>query len=186
MNWGLHQAARSLREGGVIAYPTEAVYGLGCDPLDGNAVVRLLSYKQRSLEQGLILVASDFDQLEPYLALSDEKVKDKLLATWPGPVTWLVPVQPWVPYWLTGEHDTLAVRVSDHPLVRQLCDTFGGAIVSTSANVHGHPPATSALAVRRYFGNKIDYILNGETGKLGSVSEIRDARSDRVVRPAKT
>lgn len=184
MNWLLHEATRSLRAGGVVAYPTEAVYGLGCDPLNANAVMRLLLCKQRRLDQGLILVASDFAQLEPYLAIPNEKMRKELLASWPGPVTWLVPVQPWVPYWLTGNHDTLAVRITDHPLVRKLCDTFGDAIVSTSANLHGHPPARNALTVRRYFGNKIDYILNGETGKLASVSEIRDAASGRVIRPA--
>jgi L-threonylcarbamoyladenylate synthase len=169
----------------VIAYPTEAVYGLGCDPLDVKAVIRLLLRKKRSPGQGLILIASSLDQLEPYLAIPDKKMKARLLASWPGPVTWLVPAQPWVPYWLTGDHPTLAVRISDHPLVRQLCEAFGGAIVSTSANLHGRPPARSALAVRRYFGSKIDYVLNGDTGKLASVSEIRDAASDRVIRPAK-
>lgn len=184
MNWLVHEAARSLLGGGVIAYPTEAVFGLGCDPLDVNAVLRILICKQRSLDQGLILVASAFDQLEPYLAIPDKKTKNKLLASWPGPVTWLVPVQPWVPYWLTGKYDTLAVRISGHPLVQQLCEAFGGAIVSTSANIHGRRAARSALMVHRVFGNKIDYILNGETGKLASVSEIRDARSDRIVRPA--
>jgi L-threonylcarbamoyladenylate synthase len=184
MNWLIHEAARKLRAGGVIAYPTEAVYGLGCDPLDMGAVLRVLTYKQRSIDHGLILVASGLDQLDPYLAMPDKKTKDKLLASWPGPVTWLVPAQSWVPCWLTGQHSTLAVRVSNHPLVQQICEAFDGAIVSTSANPHGHTPARNALSVRHYFGSRLDYILAGEVGKLGSVSEIRDAASNRVVRPA--
>lgn len=182
MQWHIKQAARVADEGGIIAYPTEAVFGLGCNPLDAAAVLRLLLLKHRGIEHGLILVAADRDQLEDYIDFPGGKSGKAIDASWPGPVTWLVPARPWVPYWLTGDHDTLAVRVSDHSTVQSLCREFAGPLVSTSANVHGHRPARNALQVRRAFGARIDYLVSGETGKLEKPTEIRDALSGKIVR----
>jgi L-threonylcarbamoyladenylate synthase len=168
--------------GGIIAYPTEAVFGLGCNPLDAAAVLRLLLLKQRDIDQGLILVAADRIQLEDFVEFPGGKTGKTIEASWPGPVTWLVPAQAWVPYWLTGNHDTLAVRVSDHPVVQALCREFAGPLVSTSANLHGHRPARNALQVRRAFGDQIDYLVSGQTGKLAKPTEIRDALSGKIVR----
>jgi len=182
VKWSVKQAARIADEGGIIAYPTEAVFGLGCNPLDATAVLRLLLLKRRSIDQGLILVASDRGQLEDYVDFPGGKTGKAIGNSWPGPVTWLVPAFDWVPFWLTGNHDTLAVRVSSHPVVRDLCDEFSGPIVSTSANLHGHPPARNALQVRRIFGNRIDYLVGGQTGTLTKPTEIRDATSGRTVR----
>jgi L-threonylcarbamoyladenylate synthase len=179
----LREAVRRLRAGGVIAYPTEAVFGLGCDPLDGEAVLRLLAFKRRPWEKGLILIASDFAQLEPFLLPLSGEDKERVLANWPGPVTWLLPARPEVPRWLRGSHDTIAVRVSDHPLVVALCRAFGGALVSTSANLAGKRPARSVLAVRRQFGARLDYILYGPLGGRTRPSAIRDLESGRVIRP---
>jgi len=180
--WSARTAARVANEGGIIAYPTEAVFGLGCNPLDAMAVLRLLLLKKRRINQGLILVASDKSQLDDYVDFPGGKVGKSIDASWPGPVTWLVPAKPWVPYWLTGDHDTLAVRVSDHPVVRALCDEFAGPLVSTSANIHGHPPARNALRVRRVLGKQIDYLVGGQTGTLAKPTEIRDALSGKIVR----
>lgn len=180
--WHIEQAARVADAGGIIAYPTEAVYGLGCNPLDATAVLRLLMLKQRKLEHGLILVAADKAQLNDFVEFPGDNGGDQIDRSWPGPVTWLLPAQDWVPYWLTGAHDTLAVRVSNHPLVQALCNSFGGPLVSTSANRHGHPPARSALQVRRLFRQGIDYILTGETGTLENPTEIRHALTGEVVR----
>jgi len=180
--WHIQKAARVADAGGIIAYPTEAVYGLGCNPLDVKAVLRLLMLKGRKLEHGLILVAADKDQLVDYVDFPGGKIEKAIDKSWPGPVTWLVPAKDWVPYWLTGEHATLAVRVSDHPLVRELCNAFGGPLVSTSANRHGHPPAHSALRVRRVFDGAIDYLLGGDTGGLAKPTEIRDALTGNIVR----
>ncbi|MFZ5592841.1 MAG: Sua5/YciO/YrdC/YwlC family protein [Pseudomonadota bacterium] len=180
--WRLGRSVRVLRKGGVIAYPTEAVYGLGCDPLDAQAVLRLLALKDRPMEKGLILIASDFQQLQPFIRAPDSATLDKIQSTWPGPVTWLLPVKPETPAWLRGAHDTLAVRVTAHPQAAALCRAFGGAIVSTSANPGGLPPARNALQVRRYFGDTIDDILPGKAGPRRKPSEIRDAATGRVVR----
>lgn len=181
--WHLRTATRYLTAGGIIAYPTEAVYGLGCDPLDLTAVVRLLQIKRRPWQKGLILIASSIEQLEPYIAPLTPELEARVSETWPGPVTWLLPAKSTTPPWLTGKHPTLAVRVTAHPLTAELCKAFGGAIVSTSANRAGQPPAKNPLAVRRNLGASVDFILHGPLGGRGSPSEIRDGLSGKVVRP---
>lgn len=181
--WHIRQAARVVRGGGIVAYPTEAVYGLGCDPLDPFAVLRILALKNRSLDEGLILIAARFDQLEPFLVPLDAETRKRVAATWPGPVTWLLPARPETPEWLTGRHDTLAVRVTAHPQAAALADAADTALVSTSANVSGRRPARSAVAARRMFGDAVDYYLAGEVGGLAQPTEIRDGGTGRVVRP---
>lgn len=173
MSWHLKQAARVIHRGGIVAYPTEGVFGLGCDPLDAAAVFRVLELKGRPVEKGLILIASDFAQLAPYVEALSTAQRRKVFATWPGPVTWLLPARAETPWWLTGEHDTLAVRVTAHPLAAALCQAANGPLVSTSANPAGHRPARSPLAVRRMFGRRVDFILHGATGGRAGPSEIR-------------
>ncbi|HXH04493.1 MAG TPA: Sua5/YciO/YrdC/YwlC family protein [Candidatus Competibacteraceae bacterium] len=177
-------AVRVVHAGGLIAYPTEAVYGLGCDPGDATAVARLLGLKRRPPGKGLILIAAELAQLEPFLLPLSSADRATVMATWPGPVTWLLPVRPEVPRWLRGDHDTLAVRVTAHPLAAALCRACGSALVSTSANRSGHPPARSALQVRLRLGKAVDYVLPGATGGAAKPTEIRDLRSGRVVRAA--
>ena len=180
----ISDAVQALRNGGVIAYPTESVYGLGCDPANIESIKHLLALKQRQRDKGLILIASEFAQLAPYLVDIDERLREPVQASWPGPVTWLWPARSDVSRWLRGQHDTLAVRVSAHPLVVRLCDQFGGALVSTSANLAQQPPARSAQQVRDQFGNSLDYILEGETGGCSAPTEIRDLLSGSVIRAA--
>jgi L-threonylcarbamoyladenylate synthase len=181
--WHLRQAVHGLRCGAILAYPTEAVWGLGCDPLNPGAVRRLLTLKRRPVHKGLILIAAHFSDLEPFLAPLHQDIYNRVMASWPGPVTWLLPAQAWVPVELRGAHDTLAVRVTAHPPARALCEAFGGALVSTSANPTQHPPARSALQVRHYFHGQAVRLLPGETGSSAMPSEIRDARSGRTLRP---
>jgi L-threonylcarbamoyladenylate synthase len=170
-----------LRAGGIVAYPTEAVYGLGCDPLNQDAVYRLLAIKQRPLEKGLILIASRFEQLAPFVQPPADEVRRRLRETWPGPVTWLLPAAPATPHWLRGTHRSLAVRVTAHPLAAALCDAFGGPIVSTSANPAGRPPARSALQARLRCPG-VDMVMHGATGRLARPTPIRDAVSGAVLR----
>ena len=178
----INEAVAVLHTGGVIAYPSESVYGLGCDPANTESIKRLLELKQRQRDKGLILIASDFAQLLPYLVDIDERLQQLVMASWPGPVTWLWPAKESVSRWLRGQHDTLAVRVSDHPLVAKLCQQFGGAIISTSANPARHAPARSAQQVRSLFADRLDYILEGETGGRAAPTEIRDILSGNIVR----
>ncbi len=174
-------AARILHAGGVIAYPTEAVFGLGCDPLDHDAFERLLEIKGRALDKGVILIAADIEQLLPYLAPGWQPDSD-VVQTWPGPVTWIIPAHPDCPVWLTGGRPTIAVRVTAHKPTANLCDAFGGAIVSTSANRSGHPPIRSTLRLQTLLGPEIDYLLHAPLGGASSPSEIRDSRTGQVVR----
>jgi L-threonylcarbamoyladenylate synthase len=172
-----------LRAGGVLAYPTEAVYGLGCDPLNQDAVGRLLEIKRRPVDKGLILIASQFGQLTPFVLPPTVAIWEQLDKTWPGPVTWLLPARPTTPQWLRGRHTTLAVRVTAHPIAAGLCEAFGGAIVSTSANPAGRPPARSALQARLRCPG-VDLIVPGRTGGLRRPTAIRNALTGETLRGA--
>jgi L-threonylcarbamoyladenylate synthase len=178
----LRLAATHLRRGGIIAYPTEGVYGLGCNPLDQAAVLRLLALKERPSTKGLILIAAEFDQIEPYLDIPNDIMRGRILATWPGPVTWIVPAADWVPESLRGERATLAVRVTAHRDAVALCRAFGGPIVSTSANKSGRPPARTPIAVRRHFSTAQVLIFPGRLGGLCGPTAIYDASTGARIR----
>lgn len=180
----INAAVKALHQGGVVAYPTEAVYGLGCDPSNLPAIERLLSLKQRSPEKGLILIAAEFEQLAPYLAEIDPSRKTEIFSTWPGPVTWLWPAKPSVSSLLRGTHETIAVRVTAHPLAAELCRAFGGPVVSTSANLSGQPPTRSSEEVYEQFGDQLDYVVVGQVSGLSRPSQIRDALTGAVIRDA--
>ena len=181
--WQINRVARLVCAGGVIAYPTEAVWGLGCDPWNAVAVERLLALKGRDPNKGLILVAAAIEQFEFLLEDLPELWLDRLASTWPGPHTWLVPHRHLLPAWITGEHETVALRVSQHPLVRDLC-LASGPLVSTSANLADRPAARSRLHVQQYFANQLDGLLNGSLGGRRNPSTIRDLATAAIVRPA--
>lgn len=177
-------AVAALKRGGVIAYPTEAVWGLGCDPFDEAAVLRLLAIKQRPVDKGLILIAGAPEQLDGLLdweALAAER-RAAVLASWPGPNTWIVPADARVPGWITGGHAGVAVRVSAHPVVVALCAAFGGPLVSTSANASGQPAATCRDRLDPVVLAQVDAVAGGETGGLASPSTIRDAGTGATLR----
>lgn len=178
----ISRAVEILRKGGVIAYPTEAVFGFGCDPENRAAVERILKLKQRDQTQGLILVASSWEQLESLIEPIPPRQLQRVLSTWPGPYTWIFPAKPEVPYWITGNHRSVAVRVSDHPIVQTLCQQFGGPIVSTSANIHQSPPARDFRTVKLLFEKQVDSIVPGNVGNLRNPTEIRDAVSGERIR----
>ena len=180
--WAIRNAARILRQKGIIAYPTEAVFGLGCLPEHTSAIERLLALKHRPEDKGLILIASDFSQLQPYLLPLQPEIYQRLAASWPGPSTWVLPAVSGASSLLTGKYDSLAVRVTAHPLVRMLCRQARSAIISTSANISGHAMSYSAFQVRKQFGDRLDYILNGPLGDRSKPTEIRDALSGRLIR----
>ena len=178
------EAAQCLRAGELIAYPTEAVYGLGCDPTNEAAVLRLLKLKNRPAAAGLILIADRFERCEPFVGPLGPGQLDRALSTWPGPVTWLFPRGHGVPDWLAGNHGTVALRLTAHPVCRALCAAFGGAIVSTSANPRSAEPARTAECVADYFGDALCGIVEGPLGDERRPSEIRDLASGRVLREA--
>ncbi|MBA3581532.1 MAG: Sua5/YciO/YrdC/YwlC family protein [Gammaproteobacteria bacterium] len=176
------EAVLCLRRGGVIAYPTEAVFGLGCDPNNETAALHLLALKKRPMHKGLILVAAHTQQLNEFVAPEVWLDYPHTVASWPGPHTWLVPCRSDAPAWLTGEHTKLAVRISAHPVVRELCNAFGGAIISTSANISDAPPARNATEVIAQFPQQLSGIVIGETGGNGNVTTIHDAVTGQQLR----
>jgi len=175
-------AVTALRRGGVIAYPTEAVYGLGCDPANRDAVARLFELKRRPPEQGVLLIAADFAQVEKFIDPVPAEALARARDTWPGPHTCVFPRSPSTPGWLAGAHAGIALRVTAHAPTTELCRVFGSAIVSTSANRHGAPPARTAADVRSAFGSELAYILDAPTGGLERPTPIRDAVSGGVFR----
>lgn len=177
----LSRAARALRLGDVVACPTEAVWGLSCDPLNPAAVQRLFRLKARDPAKGLILVAAHLDQLGLYIEAPSRKALLRATATWPGPHTWIFPASPEAPDWLTGGRDSIAVRVSAHPPVIELCNAFGGALISTSANRSGQPPCRSIAELRLRFGPGL-LALPGPTGGLASPTSIREAATGHILR----
>lgn len=177
-------AARALREGGVVAYPTEAVWGLGCDPFNEAAVQRVLAIKQRDVAKGLILIAAERAQLDSLLDWDALPVERRAIveASWPGPHTWIVPATTRVPRWITGTHAGVAVRVSAHPIVAALCKAFDGPLVSTSANRAGEPPALDCGQLDPALLARLDGVCEGETGGLAAPTPIRDASTGAVLR----
>lgn len=186
LNWLLATANDCLANGGVIAYPTETVYGLGCNPLNRLAVERLLTLKQRSVKQGLIILAADLNQLSHYLQPLTQAQQTTLTQPVERTTTWLVPAQAYVPDWLTGDHRSLAIRITQHPLARALCQQFG-ALVSTSANCSRQPAAHTALQVRTRFNSaravaQPDLIIHGHCGTDKRPSQIIDLLSGKILR----
>lgn len=181
----LRHATRILQRGGVLAYPTEGVWGLGCDPLNAAAVYRILAIKQRPVQKGVILIAHRFESLAPYLLPMTAELQQRVFDAWHSahrPITWVLPAQPSTPVWLTGGRETLAVRVTTHPPTASLCAAWGGALVSTSANVAGRPAARSRQQARAAVGQAVDWVTCGATSGRSRASEIRDARTGQRLR----
>ncbi len=178
----LHLAKRALELGHLIAYPTESVIGLGCDPNNSQAIEQLLSIKQRHAQKGLILVASDVTQLEPWVDFNQLTNTKEIFESWPGPETWVVPTYSHVSPLLTGGRNTIAVRVSKHETIVQLCEKFEGAITSTSANLSGRPTTTTMLAARKVFNSRINFYLYGHTSRAPKPSRIRNALTGQTLR----
>lgn len=180
--WRYRLLARRLREGAVIAYPTEGVWGLGCLPEHEDAVARLLELKRRPWQKGLILAASSIDQILPYTDLLTTAELDKLKKHWPGPITYLLPKSDRTPVWVSGSSSNVAVRVSSHPVIESICSELGQPIISTSANPAGKAPARNRLRLMQYFSDHLDFVVPGELGGLAGPSEIRELRGNKVIR----
>lgn len=179
----IDQAVALLKQDAVIAYPTEAVFGLGCDPDSAEAVYALLELKQRASEKGLILIAAEYQQLSPYVDDNqlNELQRNSMFACWPGPVTFVIPAKKETAKWLTGAFDSLAVRVTDHPIVIELCRSFKKPLVSTSANLSNLAPCRSSSEVWVQFGKYFPVVM-GQTGTRLYPSEIRDAITGKKLR----
>ena len=173
-------AAKTLHDGGVIAYPTEGVFGLGCLPGDVDAVARILAMKERDPEMGLVVIVSDPEQLDDWTDLPTRELN--LDSSDEHPVTWIVPATGAVPPWIRGKHSSVAVRCTTHPIANALCAAAESPLVSTSANVSGRPPARNAYVLRRLFGARVDYVVPGACGPAAGPSEIRDIKTGKILR----
>lgn len=180
----IDQAVTCLKQGKIIAYPTEAVFGLGCDPHNLQALEQLLQLKQRSAHKGFILIASHIEQLLPYLALEELPSGrwNEIIAQWPGPYTWICPAKSAVSPLLRGDHATLAVRVTAHPVAKALCEQFEGAIVSTSANLSTQMALRTSTDVIQLFGAQIAGVVVGELGGSHNPTSIRHAITGELLR----
>jgi L-threonylcarbamoyladenylate synthase len=175
----LIQAARIIQHGGVVAYATEYCFGFGCDPMNRSAVLRLLRIKRRAPDKGLILIAANVAQLDCYV----NNIPAPVLATWPGPHTWLLEPREGVPRWITGNHPRIALRVTAHAQAAALCKAADMAIVSTSANRSGGAAARNYRETLRRFKGEVDYVLPGMVGDAPAPTPIRDAASGALIRP---
>lgn len=178
----VYLASRHVSRGDIIAYPTESVFGLGCDPANEVAVRRILHVKSRPIAKGFILIASNLDQVIDYLEPIEPRALARVMVSWPGPVTWVFPCLDSVPYYLRGDHRSLAIRISAHPIVKALCDALQGPIISTSANVDGQIPATDERTVSLMFKDQIDLLLMGDLGARSSPTPIFNAVTGEVIR----
>lgn len=165
-----------------MAHATEGVWGLACDPANPWAMEHILWLKKRAPTQGLIVVGAEASTLKPLIAANAGDAWNRAIATWPGPITWLLPAAHGVDDYLTGGGDRIALRVSAHPICRALAQAVGGAIVSTSANPSARPAAIHGWQVRRYFGRQIDFVLGGHCANPGTPSTIRDATTGQTIR----
>ncbi len=177
----LRLAATALKNGKIIAYPTEAVWGLGCDPLNPQAVYELLRLKNRPVSKGLILIASRFEQLQRYLQPLDPKSLQPAFDSWPGPHTWLIPANDSTPHWITGNFSSIAVRITAHPIARAICDAANMAIISTSCNSSGQAPARSLLEARLAVP-QAGFFANGPVNLNASPSTIHDLLTEKIIR----
>jgi len=178
-NSDLQCASQTLKQGGIVAYATEYCFGLGCDPFNRDAVLRLLRLKRRPVKKGLIVLAANTGQLTPYL----NDIPPQVAASWPGPHTWLLFPRPGVPGWITGRHPKLAARVTAHAQASALCHAAGMAIISTSANRAGESPARTDREVIRRLGKLVDFVLPGNVGNARLPTPIRDGVTGALVRP---
>ena len=176
------EACRVLSEGGVIAYPTEYCFGLGCDPRNLQAVTRVLKIKQRNPDQGLILIAGTIEQVDEYADLSRVPQMEKVKKSWPGPNTWLLPCRPSVSNLIKGTHTSIAMRVPDHEFCLKLLENFGHPIVSTSANRSGQKEHLNSKSVELDLGDECDLVVDLPVGNTGRASTIRDALTGETLR----
>jgi len=174
-------AVQAIRQGDIIAYPTEAVYGLGCDPLNESSVDHLLTMKGRSRRQGLILIGSRLEQFKDLISWPDASQRQQLRQQ-QSPTSWVVGATDQAPGWITGCRPSIAIRISHHPVCQALCMAFGGPLVSTSANPKGESPARSVDQLDEYFPAGLAGVVEGQLGDLRQPTSIRDLATGQWLR----
>jgi L-threonylcarbamoyladenylate synthase len=176
----IKQTIKVLRQGGIILYPTEGVYGLGCDPFNETAVLRLLKIKRRNVNKGLILIATNWQQVKDLLKINIEQCAASKKSNYP--TTWVLPATKKAPRWITGKFNSIAIRVTSHPMAKKICQKFGGPIVSTSANLTKKAPVKNLKQVDKKIICNIDFVVHGRVGNLGKPTRICDIERAEILR----
>lgn len=180
--FAIRHAAHQIRHGGVIAYPTDTVYGLGCNPMDVDAINYLNALKQRDSSKGLILIANRLELFNDYIKELSNSDRKKIEQE-KSPTSWIVTANNQVPQWLTGDNHTLAIRITQHPVISELCNQLHHPLVSTSANPAGKKPALSALQLHRYFHDKVYATLIADSKNNTQPSSIKVLDNNSIIRP---
>ena len=165
----------------IFAYPTEGVWGIGCNPFSEKAVKKLILLKKRPKNKGIIILGGYMEQLTPFTEHLDEKLKKRMYSKWPGPHTWLVSSSSRTPKWLLGPKGLIALRLSSHKTVIKLTETLGMPICSTSANLSGNEPAKDSNEIRTFFKDTV-LIIGGELGSLKRPTPVQDLESREWLR----
>jgi len=170
-----------LKSGEVIGYPTEAVYGIGCDPWNQSSVEKIAKIKGRESSKTFLMVASSIDQLTDLIDIST--LSRQVTSSWPGHTTWLITAKENVPHWLQDEQtNKVGIRISNHPLVRELCNKFGKPIISTSANISGKEEIKNQQEFMKTFSSDINYLVDGDLGDYDKASMIIDMQTNKKIR----
>jgi L-threonylcarbamoyladenylate synthase len=176
----IRHAAHIIRHGGVIAYPTETIYGLGCDPYNFQAVESINLIKQRPLEKQFILLAANLEQIKSLVLLTKEQ--ENTITQNTQPTSWIISASQYAPPWLIDKNNSITIRISKHQDVQKLCNALGHAIISTSANISGKKPAAGALDLHRYFHRTVDKILISNQKQANKSSKIIRLCDNYVIR----
>lgn len=191
----LKLASDFVQQGNLLAYPTEAVWGIGCDPFNQQAVEQILAIKNRPLEKGMIVIAPSIASIQPFLQYLPQERQQTILSSWRKvdnqAITWLFPIPQdlpiKIPDWVTGGRDSLAIRVIAHPTIGKLCQKLispqnpYGFLISTSCNPSGELPAKNFTQAQQYFGESVGYLVD-ETLNFTQPSQIKNALSGELVR----
>jgi len=180
-DFSIRHAAHIVKNGGVIAYPTDTIYGLGCDPFDPDAIEKINRIKQRPLNKHFILLAGDVKQLRRLIQINTDQ--EKTLTQNTLPTSWIVKASEDAPSWLTDSSGNLTIRISNDDNVQRLCRALGHAIISTSANISGKSPAKNSFALHKYFHHKVDKILLANKKPSAKASRIIRLCDNQIIRP---
>ena len=174
-------AVEYIKKGEIIAYPTEAVYGIGCDPWNQKSVEKIYKIKKRVSNKPFILVASDINHLNNLINIGS--LTDDVLSSWPGHVTWLIPALSEAPQWLIdGSTGLIAIRISNHKIIKQICSIFGKPIISTSANMSSEKPFISKEDMTKNFSSSVPLLVEGEIGSYPNTSIIKNMLTGEKIR----
>lgn len=174
------RAAAVIREGGIVAFPTETYYGLGVNPFDSDALRRLFKVKQRPRSKAILVIIDEIAQLSQLIAEFPEPYRPLIDLHWPGPLTLVFPALYSLPELLTGGSGTIGVRMSSSVTAAGICRASGIPVTATSANISGEPPSTCIDDVLRYFNHGIDLVIDGGKNAAPQCSTIAAMEGGRV------